>query len=122
MTLPKNIIICLEVKVNIILRKFKTLNWIIYRGTVKKLYVSGSGPGVLYGLLKIHKPNFCTNYKFRSIFACYYAPTLNIAKFLVPILSPLTINSNTVSNSYSFVNDIAGITDESNYCMVSYDI
>ena len=79
-------------------------------------------PGVLYRLPKIHKPNFCTNYQFYPIFPAYNAPTFNIAKFLVPILSHVTVNSHTVSNSCSFVKDIAGISDASNYCMVSYDI
>ena len=63
----------------------------------KKDYVSESGPGVLYGLPKIHKPNFCTDYQFRPIFAAYNAPTFNIAKFLEQTLSPLTVNSHTVS-------------------------
>ena len=110
----------IEDSVKTLLRKFKTLG-LFTEELYKKLYVSGSGPGVLYRLPKIHKPNFCTNYHFRPIFAAYNAPTFNIAKFLVPILSPLTVNSHTVSNSYSFVKDIAGISDASNCCMVSYD-
>ena len=61
-------------------------------------------------------------YQFRPIFAAYNAPTFNNAKLLVPILSPLTVNSHTFSNSYSFVKDIAGISDASNYCMVLYNI
>ena len=31
----------------------------------KQMFTSGSGPGVLYGLPKIHKPNFAVNFQFR---------------------------------------------------------
>ena len=41
--------------------------------TYKKLYATGSGPGILYGLPKTHKANFATKYQLRPIFAAYNA-------------------------------------------------
>ena len=70
------------------------------------MFTSGSGPGVLYGLPKIHKPNFAANFQFRLIFAAYNTHSFNLAKFLVPILNPFTVNEFSTNNSYSFVKDI----------------
>ena len=66
----------------------------------KQMFTSGSGPGVLYGLPKIYKPNFGANFQFRPIFAAYNTPSFNLAKFLVPILNPFTVNEFTNNNSY----------------------
>ena len=41
---------------------------------------------------------------FRPIFAAYNCPSFKIAKYLVPILSPLTTNDFTLENWYAFVN------------------
>ena len=85
------------------------------------LFVSGSGPGVLYGLSKIHKSDFFTRFQFRLIFASYSTPSFNLAKFLVRLLNPFTCNDTTV-NTYSFVNEITSVPGASNYYMVSFDI
>ena len=47
----------IEDKINNFLRKLKKL-MLLSDETYKSLFVSGSGPGILYGLPKIHKPNF----------------------------------------------------------------
>ena len=87
-----------------------------------KLRASGSSPGILYGLPKIHKPDFATKFQFRPIFAAYNIPSYNISKFLVPILSHLTINNFTVNNSYSFSKDISTVENADNLFMVSFDV
>lgn len=56
------------------------------------IYVSGSSPGILYGLPKIHKSDFSEKNQMRPIFAAYNTPSFSLAKFLVPILSPFTTN------------------------------
>ena len=65
--------------------------------------------------LKFTNPAFVLTIGFVQFFAAYNAPTFKIAKNFVPILSPLTVNSHTVSNSYFFANDFAGISDASSY-------
>ena len=64
------------------------------------MHASGSTPGILYGLQKVHKPHvpLC------PIFAACGTATYKLAKYLVPILSPLTENQYTIKNSYEFAN------------------
>ena len=92
-----------EGSINNFLRSLKSKS-IIDNATYKQLYVTGSGPGILYGLPKVHKANFRDNFPFRPIFAAYKTAPYKLAKFLVPIiLAPFTSNKYTVDNSYSFV-------------------
>ena len=83
-----------------------------------ELFVSGSLPGVLYGLPKIHKINI----PLRPIFAACSTPAYKLAKFLVPILSPLTTNDYTITNSYEFVEILKGFNNCDELYMVSYDV
>ena len=103
----------IEDKINNFLRKLKNLK-LLSDKTYKHLFVSGSGPGILYGLPKIHKPNFCTEFPFRPIFAAYNTASYKLAKFFVPILAPLTTNEFTVVNSQSFVDSLRDIADTEN--------
>ena len=58
--------------------------------------------GILYGLCKVHK-QLVDNYpSFRPITSTIKTPTYNIAKFLVPLLEPITTNVYTVKNSFEF--------------------
>ena len=111
----------IEDKINNFLRKLKDLGSIPTE-TFNKLYATGSAPGILYGLPKIHKPDFATKFQFRPIFAAYNNPSFKLAKFLVPILSSFTTNEYTVDNSYSFVSSIQQFNNVQNYFMCSFDI
>ena len=51
------------------------------RHTNNNLYVTGYGPGILYGLPKVHKANFRDNFPFRPIFAAYKTAPYKLAKF-----------------------------------------
>ena len=82
------------------------------------LYVSGSTPGILYGLPKIHK--LLT--PLRPIFAACGTPTYKLAKYLVPILAPLTENQFTVKNSYQFASEVHDLQLTPNSIMASFDI
>ncbi|XP_057293867.1 uncharacterized protein LOC130622418 [Hydractinia symbiolongicarpus] len=88
--------------------------------TYKKLCPSGSNPGVLYGLAKVHKP--CVNGvpKFRPILSAIGTPTYKLAKFLVPKLVSLTINDYTVKDSFSFASEI--VQQNPNCYMASFDV
>ena len=109
----------IEDKINNFLRKIKTA---IGEDLYKKFYVSGSGPGILYSLSKIHKPDFASKFQFRPIFAAYDTPSFNIAKYLVQFLSSFTCNQYTVSNSYRFCEDIRNIPNCNSLIMASFDI
>ena len=70
----------------------------------------------------VHKKDFAKTYKIRSIFAAYATPSYPLAKYLVPILNPLTTNEFTVQNSYSFVEELLEFKNTNNLYMMSFDI
>lgn len=111
----------IEDKINNFLRKIKKLE-LIPQDVINKLFVSGSGPGILYGLPKIHKLDFSSKFQFRPIFAAYNCPSYNLAKFLVPVLNPITSNQFTCLNSYQFVKDISSVERADRYIMASFDV
>ena len=86
-----------EDKINRLLAKLKKLG-MITEALYKSLFVSGSTPGILYGLPKIHKALV----PLRPIFSACGTPAYSLAKYLVPVLAPLTKNEFTVSDCESF--------------------
>ena len=106
-----------EDKVNRLLTKLK-ISLIISDETYKSLHVSGSTPGILYGLPKIHKPNV----PLRPIFAACGTPVYKLAQYLVPILAPLTVNEFTIKNSYQFVQDLRDIKLKPGMILASFDV
>ena len=85
----------LEDKLNRVLRSIKSA---IGDNTYHKLFAAGSRPGRLYGLVKVHKQGN----PLRPIISAIGMFNYNVAKFLVPVLTPLTTNQYTIENSYSF--------------------
>ena len=85
----------------------------------KSLNVTGSAPGILYGLPKIHKLNFRELDQFRPIFAAYNAPTYKLSKYLVKSLAPLTINEHIVDNSDSFSKAVSKFFNAHSFYMIS---
>ncbi|KAG1658491.1 hypothetical protein GQR58_022937 [Nymphon striatum] len=111
----------IEDRINRFLLKLKKLD-LISNDSYRKLFASGTGPGILYGLPKIHKSNFSVNFPFRPIFAAYNTASYNIAKFLVPVLAPLTTNQFTIINSYSFSHEISDLKNAQSHVMASFDV
>jgi hypothetical protein len=62
----------------------------------------GSRPGILYGLPKVHKPNF----PLRPIISAIGTRAYKLAKFLVPLLRPFSTNSYTISDTFMFVKEL----------------
>ena len=108
-----------EDKLNNFLRKVKGS---ITDEVYKSVFPTGTGPGVLYGTAKIHKPDFSTKFQFRPIFASYSTPSYKLSKFLVPHLKPLTINEYTLENSYAFAEQISKIKNSNKFTMASFDV
>ena len=111
----------IEDKVNNFLRKLKSSSFITDQ-LYNELFVRGSGPGILYGLPKIHKKDFRTKFQMRPIFAAYNSASFKLGKFLVNVLSGLTKNSYTVDNSSVFSRDIISFPDAHKYFMASFDV
>ena len=78
----------------------------------------GSGPGKLYGLPKVHKPGV----PLRPILAAYNTAAYKSAKFLVPLLEPLTSNRFTVKNSFEFHQSVSSLTPPPSAYMCSFDV
>ena len=84
----------------------------------KELLYTGSTPGILYGLPKVHKDN-CPARPILSAIGTY---NYKIAKFCVPILQPYTVNEYTVKDTFSFVSEITSFQKEENLVMASFDV
>ena len=82
------------------------------------MYPSGSRPGILYGLPKVHKQNVPLRPILSAIGTCGY----KLSKFLLPFIEPITKNEFTVKDSFSFVEELKGFQNCGNYFMASFDI
>ena len=81
---------------------------------------AGSKPGILYGQAKVHKPVKDNCPSLRPILSGTGTPTYDLAKFLFPILKPLTKNEYTVHDSFSFANDVRKLSSKN--LMASLDV
>ena len=84
------------------------------------IYPTGSRPGILLCSAKVHKPIIENCPSFRPILSAIGTPTYNLAKFLVPILSPLTVNEFTVHDSFSFAEEVVNF--DANCITASLDV
>ena len=110
------IILRYEDKLNRLLRKLKNCGS-ISESIYSTLFASGSKPGIMYGLPKVHKDD-CP---LRPVLSAIGTFNYSLAKFLVPILSPITSNEFTVSNSFQFAKEICNLNIK-NCFMASFDI
>ena len=87
-----------------------SLNLYIKKSLTKKeydsIYATESRPQILYGSANIHKLIIDNCHSFCPILFTIGSPTYILAKFLVPILSPLTVNEFTIHDSLSFAEEI----------------
>ena len=81
---------------------------------------TGSKPGILYGLPKIHKELVDNLPKFRPIVSMIGTPTYKLSKFLVPLIEPITTNEYTVADSFSFAKEV--VEFDSTLFMSSLDV
>ena len=88
----------------------------------KLMKPTGSRPGVMYGLCKIHKD--ATNGRelppFRPILSAIRTCAYSLAKFFVPVLKELTINTYTIKDSFTFAEEVA--EQNAGFYMVSFDV
>ena len=74
--------------------------------TRKSLKQVGIRAGVMYSSCNVHKASVGNCLPFRQILSALNTPTYKLAKFLVPILEPLTTNEFTVKDSFHFAEEI----------------
>ena len=118
-----------ERHLNFILNKEKRLRKIIKllyekgcftKSEFLKICPTASKPDILYGQAKVHKPveDICPF--FCPILSAIGTPTYDLAKFLVPILKPLTENEYIVHDSFSFESKVSKFNAKN--LMVSLDV
>ena len=86
----------------------------------KDLSPSGSRPGIIYCLGKVHKIVTDGLPSFRPILSAISTPTYKLAKFLVPMLEPLTTNECTIKDSFTFAEELQSF--DSKLVTASFDI
>ena len=86
----------------------------------KDLSPSGSRPGIMYDLAKVHKIVTDGLPSFRPILSAIGTLTYKLAKFLVPILESLTTNEYTIKDSFTFAEELQSF--DSKLVMASFDI
>ncbi|XP_069983762.1 uncharacterized protein [Penaeus vannamei] len=114
---PESLIIKNEDKLNSLLRKLKKEE-IIDDKTYSSLFTSGSRPGILYGLPKIHKPNV----PIRPILSALGTINYKVLIFFIPLLKKLTMNQYNISNIFIFVQNLLNIRNANEYVMASFDV
>ena len=93
---------------------------IIDKTTYKSIKPVGSGPGILFGLHKIHKETCNGIPPFGPILSAIGTCTHKLAKFFLKFLTPSRANEFTVIDSFHFAEEIC--QQDSNLHMASLDI
>ena len=86
--------------------------------TYHRLHSTDATPASFYGLPKIHKPGI----PLRPITSCVNAPTYNVSRHLVSILSPLLEEKYSVTNSVVFAQRVRDQPIAEDEIMVSFDV
>ena len=86
--------------------------------TYHRLHSTDATPASFYGLPKIHKPGV----PLRPITSCINAPTYNVSRHLVSILSPLLEEKYSVTNSVVFAQHVRDQPITEDEIMVSFDV
>ncbi|XP_068235514.1 uncharacterized protein [Palaemon carinicauda] len=109
--------ILLEDRHNRNLRKWQSKG-IITEKEYKEVYATGTRPGILYGLPKVHKENI----PIRPGMSARKIPLYAFSKFLIQFIENFTFNEYTLKNSMQLIDDLKNIQVNSDNYMVSYDI
>ena len=85
----------------------------------KDLSPSGSRPGIMCGLAKVHKLVTDGLPSFRPILSAIGIPICKLSKFLFSLLEPLTTNEYTIKDSFTFAEELQSF--DSKVVMVSFE-
>lgn len=82
------------------------------------MFCSGSRPGILYGLPKIHMANLPV----RLIFSALGTINYKIYKFFIHILKQITVNQFTIQNTFSSLQKFIEISRANDYVLANFDV
>ena len=103
------------------LRKLKKDNF-FNDNDYSKIYPKGTNPARIYGLPKMHKFKSSDIFpKFRPIVSSIGTFNYNLSKFLCNLLSPLTPNTHSSKDTFSFLSDLHNANLSGKF-FVSYDV
>ena len=107
----------IEDKINRNLKKLKDRN-ALTEDEYKQIYATGTSPGIMYGLPKIHKQNI----PLRPILSSTNTPNYKLSKFLIPHIDHLSTNDYTLRNSKEFFNVLSELDLGETSVMASFDV
>ena len=84
----------------------------------KSICPSGSQPGAIYGMAKIHKPNT----PLRPVISMLNTSQYALAKYLDSIIKPCLPSKYMLSSTADFLSRISGTELPTNYALVSFDV
>ena len=82
------------------------------------IYPSGSQPGKLYGLCKVHKEN----YPFRPVVSMLGTAEYKLAKYLDQIMKPHIPSKYMLSSTWEFLDKLKLFIFKPSDCMISFDV
>ena len=82
------------------------------------IYPSGSQPGKLYGLCKVHKEN----YPFRPVVSMIGTAEYKLAKYLDQIIKPHIPSKYMLSSTWEFLDKLKLFIFKPSDCMISFDV
>ena len=85
---------------------------------IQRLLPTGSTPGKLYGLIKVHKEDNPA----RPVTSMVGSPEYKLAKFMDTIIKPYISDKHMLRSSYEFLEKLQEINLNSNQVMVSFDV
>ena len=95
----------IEGKIQRAIRKIKSK---VRKGEYNKIYPTGSAPGKLYGIAKVHKMaenDSIENLPLRRIISNIGTASYHLAKHVAKLLSPLSHSEFTVENTKAFIQE-----------------
>ena len=84
---PLKLTLRIEDRVNYVINQANTFLKVNNKETLKNVKASGTTPGIMYGLPKIHKENS----PLRPVLAAYNTATYKLAQWLVDVLTPFSV-------------------------------
>src|SRR5215469_12718355 len=105
-------IITIEDKLNRITRSIHSTTF-----NHQHLHISGTSPGIMYGVPKTHKQSL----PLRPVLSAINTPSYKLAKTFIPILNPLTTNQYTLNDSFSLAEQLHNLHFTHSF-LTSFDI
>ena len=106
-------------------RTLRKIKQYLDQNEYKRMYPTGSRPGLFYITAKVHKlenGERLNELTMRPIISNIGTATYETAKFLNSLLAPLGKSDRSILNTRAFVNQVKGQRIPDGYKMISFDV